>query len=85
MKTLDKLSLITKVLKEMGCEPDKISVSDAPDNKLLISLQYKGAGKINRNEFNRLVNDKNAELHIPSVVATDKGKQKCNNIINIFY
>jgi len=85
MKTLDKLSLITKVLKEMHCEPETIMVSDAPDNKLLIQVQYKNAHKISKEQFNKLVNDKNAELHIPTVGLTDKGKVKIKHQFSIFY
>jgi hypothetical protein len=85
MKTLDKLALVTKVLQDMGCEPDKISVTDAPDDKLLISVYYKGAHKIDRGAFNFLIGDKNAELHIPEISLTEKGSRKCKDKFNIFY
>ena len=85
MKTLDKLSLIIKVLKEMGCEPENIAVSNAPDNKLLITMHYKNAHKINRQVFDKLVNDKNAELHIPTISLTSKGSRKSKNLFHIFY
>lgn len=85
MKTLDKLSLVTKVLKELGCDPECVTVSNAPDDRLLIQVQYKNAHKIDKSAFNRLMNDKNAELHVPTIGLTDKGKVRVKNQFSIFY
>ena len=85
MKTLDKLEYVIHVLKEMECVPDNISVSCAPDNKLLISVQYKNAHKIDRHKFNVLTLSKNIELHIPEITLTDNCSKKAKDTFNIFF
>lgn len=85
MKTLDKLAYVVHVLNEMGCDPENIAVSKAPDDKLLITVQYKNAHKIDRHKFNVLTLSQRVELHIPSISLTDKGQKKSKNLFHIFF
>ena len=85
MEILDKLEKVVSALKGMECHPEKVIIKNAPDDKLLVSVYYKDADKVDKEQFNKLIGDSDAVLDVPEVALTPRGDMKNNMYFNIFY